>query len=110
MLIFFIQIIGKDKAWKTIDEALVDMPKQGSAAMYQGEGIRKKPVLKKAEVERERKEFISSKKSASQPTYAVESITSLAKKEREQLAKKHERGKGYFRIAETEISSSRSGQ
>jgi len=84
----------KNKAWKTIDEALGDVPELPSVPVDQGEGKREKLVLKKAEVERARKEISAGFESASQPTYAVESVTSLAKKERELPARRHDTGLG----------------
>jgi len=84
----------KNKAWKTIDEALADVPELEAVPADQGEGKRKKLALKKAEVERARKEISAGLKSASEPSYAVESVTSLAKKERELPARRHDTGLG----------------
>jgi ATP-dependent helicase/nuclease subunit A len=58
------------------------------------DGVREKAVISKAEVDRARKEIAAGLKSASEPTYAVESVTSLAKKEREAPARRHHTGLG----------------
>jgi ATP-dependent helicase/nuclease subunit A len=104
----------KNKAWKTIDEALAGVPELETSARdkrpvkitavqsnekttcphISGEGVREKAVISKAEVERARKEIIAGLKSASEPTYAVESVTSLARKEREAPARRHDTGLG----------------
>jgi ATP-dependent helicase/nuclease subunit A len=96
----------KNKAWKTIDEALEDVPEltispPSSAGEEKGEGGevlavagREKLVLKKGEVERARQEISESVKSASKPTYAVERVTSLAKEDAELPAGKRDSGLG----------------
>ena len=84
----------KNKAWKTIDEALAGVPELEAVPGDQGEGKRKKLALKKGEVDRARKEMTASLEAASEPTYAIETVTSLAKKERELPARKHDAGLG----------------
>ena len=113
----------KNKAWKTIDEALGGVPEleiptreklyaktlprssklkttfpPGSplplAGEDRGEGAREKVVISKAEVERARREIAENLKAAAAPTYAVEKVTALAKKERELPARKHDAGLG----------------
>ena len=76
----------KNKAWKTVDEALGGVPEleispSRLAREDKGEGKREKVVLKKPEVERARKEIAENLKSASEPTYAIERVTALARRE-----------------------------
>jgi ATP-dependent helicase/nuclease subunit A len=65
-----------------------------SAGEDKGEEGRKKVVISKAEVGRARKTIEANYKAAAAPTYLVESVTSLAKKEREAPARRHDTGLG----------------
>jgi ATP-dependent helicase/nuclease subunit A len=84
----------KNKAWKKIDQALEGVPELDEVPEDQGGGKRKKLALQKTDVERVRREISAGLESASQPTYAVESVTSLAKKEREAPARRRDTGLG----------------
>ena len=76
----------KNRAWETIDEALGGVPELEISPSHlaredKEEGKREKITLKKAEVERARKEIIESLRSTAEPTYAVERVTALARRE-----------------------------
>jgi ATP-dependent helicase/nuclease subunit A len=115
--------LGDKRSWRTLDDALGDVPeletptreKQHtktlplpsklkttfppssplpSAGEEKGEEGRKKVVISKAEVERARKTIEANYKTAAAPTYLVESVTSLAEKERELPARRHDTGLG----------------
>jgi ATP-dependent helicase/nuclease subunit A len=84
----------KNKAWEALDAALDGVPELESAGEDRGERVREEVVISKAEVGRARNEITTGLKSASGPTYAVESVTSLAKKEREAPPRRRDTGLG----------------
>jgi ATP-dependent helicase/nuclease subunit A len=59
-----------------------------------GEGGRERVVITKAELERARKAILANYEAAAAPTYQVETVTSLAKKEREAPARRRDTGLG----------------
>ena len=112
---------AKNRPWKTLDEALGNVPdlltvsigvesmlsgdregakrtKQShcgqSTGEYRGGATREKAVVTKAELDRVRKAIAASYERAAAPTYRVETVTSLAKKEREAPARKRDTGLG----------------
>jgi len=91
------------RAWPTLDDALAGVPElEGTAdwlrAMkneeFRFEAIpREKVSVKKTEVERARKEIKANTEAGGEPTYMVETVTALAKKESEAPAARR-RGAG----------------
>ncbi len=90
---------AKNKPWKILDAALSNVPEveihpQAADVQAKREGRRQKVVISKAELERARKAIEANYEAVSAQTYQVESVTSLAKKEREVPARKHDTGLG----------------
>ncbi|MDH7513826.1 MAG: 3'-5' exonuclease, partial [Clostridiales bacterium] len=73
----------KNKAWEILDSALDRVPKLEVEASGEGEEKREKVMISRAEAERARKEMRESWSAAALPTYAVESVTRLARRKAE---------------------------
>jgi ATP-dependent helicase/nuclease subunit A len=96
--------LGDKRSWRTLDDALGDVPElegTGDWIKVIGEESfrfpavpREKAVVTKAEVERARKEMAVKTETAGEPTYLVETVTAVAKKERELPARRHDTGLG----------------
>ncbi len=69
-------------------------PRGPSAGEDSGKGGRQKVAISKTELQRARKAIETSYKTAAEPTYQVETVTSLAKKEREMPWRKRDAGLG----------------
>jgi len=73
------------------DPSLTPLP---SAGEDRGEGGREKVSISKAELGRARKAIEANYKKAAEPTYQVETVTTLAKKEREAPSRRRDTGLG----------------
>ncbi len=71
----------RNKAWEILDGALSGVPELEAAGGGEGAETREKVLISKAEVARARKEIAESLKAAAEPTYDVQSVTALARKE-----------------------------
>jgi ATP-dependent helicase/nuclease subunit A len=90
---------AKNKPWKTLDAALggvpeLEWPHRAALEEDGAEGRREKVVVTKVELKRAREAIKANCEEAAQPSYQVETVTSLAKKEREAPARKHDSGLG----------------
>ena len=93
---------AKNKPWNTLDAALGDVPElecpPGSprplAGEDRGEGARETVSISRAELERARKTILENYEAAAAQTYQVENVTSLAKKEWEEPARRRDAGLG----------------
>jgi ATP-dependent helicase/nuclease subunit A len=63
------------------------LPRAGD---YRGDGRREKVIIEKAEVEGARKEIMANLEAAAAPTYLIESVTSIARKERDEGAERRQ--------------------
>jgi ATP-dependent helicase/nuclease subunit A len=92
----------KNKAWNVIDgtlEGVTELERAVLGKQEEGRGVeagarREKVILSRADVEQARKEVVENLKLAAEPSYAVERVTALAKKERELPARRHDFGLG----------------
>ncbi len=96
--------LGDKRSWRTLDDALGDLPELERTSdwikLVEEESFRfpavprEKVVVTKAELERARKDMAANTESAGVPTYLVETVTAVAKKERELPARRHDTGLG----------------